>query len=528
MSYCLHPDCPQPSNPDDVRNCQACGTGLLLRDRYRIGSLLGQGGFGATFLATDTALPGEPSCVVKQLRPSATAPSFLAMARELFEREAQTLGRLGSHPQVPRLLDYFEDAQHFYLVQDYIGGHNLQEEIKRRGPFTEAGLRQFLSEVLPILQFIHAQQVIHRDIKPANLIRRDLDCKLVLIDFGAVKTQVNAAMAASTSEHTALTSFAVGTPGYAPAEQMAMRPVYASDIYSLGVTCIYLLTGKNPKDLGYDPATGNLKWEENVDISASLATVLRKMLEIAVRDRYQSADSVLRALELEPYHDSLASGLVGQPGGRGSDNDSGASNTNSGHSQYISPRTLKLAQTIREQRARREQNGDGATGPRTSVSTPSIQSGHTWSGGMASIRKLTAKEVLDAYKRGDRDFSERHLTNLDLQLANLAQAVFHESKLSRTNLRRANLLRTDFGKADLQNAILREANLNSAYLSYANLENADLRGADLTLANFNQANMQGANLCGANLTNAMISNAQLDQAKTNWATTRPDGKRAIW
>jgi serine/threonine-protein kinase len=191
MSYCLNPACPHPENLTHTELCQACGTQLLLRDRYRVMQALGQGGFGATFLAKDEVLPGSPYCVIKQLRPAASSPHVLQMARDLFKREAKTLGKIGNHPQVPRLLDYFEVNQEFYLVQEYISGSTLQQEVKRSGPFSEAGVKQFLSEVLPMLQYIHSQQVIHRDIKPANLIRRSQDKKLVLIDFGAVKDQVN-------------------------------------------------------------------------------------------------------------------------------------------------------------------------------------------------------------------------------------------------------------------------------------------------------------------------------------------------
>ncbi len=282
-----------------------------MRDRYRVTKALAQGGFGATFLAQDEGLPGEPICVIKQLRPTASAPELLEMSRELFAREANTLGKIGNHPQVPRLLDYFEDDQQFYLVQEYVSGWTLQEEVKRSGPFSEAGAKQFLSEILPMLEYIHGRQVIHRDIKPANLIRRSEDRKLVLIDFGAVKNQVNQT-AASSSEHTAFTTFAVGTPGFAPPEQFAMRPVYASDIYAVGVTCIYLLTGKSPKDLDYNPLTGEMLWQHKVQISAHFGEVLRKMLEGSVRHRYQSANEVLKALEMEPYLDSLAKGLSTQ------------------------------------------------------------------------------------------------------------------------------------------------------------------------------------------------------------------------
>ncbi|WP_339367216.1 serine/threonine-protein kinase, partial [Picosynechococcus sp. PCC 7002] len=209
MSYCINPKCSNPKNPLKARVCGTCGSSLILRQRYKPLKSLGHGGFGATFLAVDLNLPGKPSCVIKQLRLASNVPHLFQMARELFEREAETLGRIGNHPQVPRLLDYFEDDNHFYLVQEYVKGNNLQQEVKKNGPFSEAGARQFLSEVLPVIQYIHSQQVIHRDIKPANLIRRDQDKKLVLIDFGAVKNQINAEAIASTSEQTALTSFAV-------------------------------------------------------------------------------------------------------------------------------------------------------------------------------------------------------------------------------------------------------------------------------------------------------------------------------
>jgi serine/threonine-protein kinase len=309
MPYCVNPACPNPENLVNTEFCQACGTKLTLHDRYEVCRGLGQGGFGATFLAKNMALPGAPQCVIKQLRPSTTAPNVMQMARDLFQREAKTLGKIGSHTQIPTLLDFFEERTEFYLVQEFVSGLNLQQEVKENGPVSEAGARQFLSEILPLLQYIHGQQVIHRDIRPANIIRRNQDRKLVLIDFGAVKDQVNPA-AASLSEQTALTSYAIGTPGYAPPEQMAMRPVYSSDLYAVGVTCIYLLTGKSPKDLNYNPATGEMMWRQSVDITDNFADVLAKMLESSVKYRYQMANDVLKALDMEPYLDSLASSMI--------------------------------------------------------------------------------------------------------------------------------------------------------------------------------------------------------------------------
>jgi len=543
MSYCLNPACPNPENPDHTESCQACGSHLMLRDRYSVIKPLGQGGFGATFLATDQSLPGEPCCVIKQLRPTATAPHVFQMARELFEREARTLGQIGNHPQVPRLLDYFEDHQQFYLVQEYVSGDTLQREVKQNGPFSEEGVKQFLSEMLPVLQYIHGQKVIHRDIKPANLIRRNHDRKLVLIDFGAVKNQVNQT-ATNNSDQTALTAYAIGTPGFAPPEQMAMRPVYASDIYALGVTCIYLLCAKSPKDLDYNPSTGEMLWEKHVrmvnNLSEHFANVLRKMLEVSVRDRFQCANDVLRALDLEPYLDSLAQGMIaGSPPGSspssGSKFGPNSLNTANGSKGSVSANSVtKAAMAIRARRTRLEGTDvhSGISGYRgnTNRNVGNVPSSENFTGSKSKNikRKLDAQEVQTSYSKGRRDFAQQNLSLLNLQKFDLSEAIFHQARLNRTNLQGANLFHADFGRASLNQAILRDANLGKAYLSYADLEGADLRGADLSYAHLMNANLRGANLCGANLTGARITEEQLAMAKTNWMTVRPSGKRGIW
>ncbi|HEY9832155.1 MAG TPA: serine/threonine-protein kinase [Stenomitos sp.] len=542
MSYCLNPACPQPKNPIHVETCQACGSQLLLRDRYRVLKALGQGGFGATFLAQDESLPGDPCCVIKQLRPASTGSHIIPMARELFEREARTLGKIGNHPQVPRLLDYFEDNQQFYLVQEYISGSTLQQEIRRSGPLSEAGVKHFLSEILPLLQYIHSQQVIHRDIKPANIIRRDQDGRLVLIDFGAVKNQVNQ-VTTNASDQTALTNFAIGTPGFAPPEQMALRPVYASDIYAVGVTCIYLLTGKSPKDLDYNPSTGEMVWQKYVQVTAHFAEVLKKMLEASVRHRYQCATDIMRALDLEPYLDSLTQGLATQPNSppglsKGLNSQAFYSGDLTDKSSPSSPSTAtsKLAMAIRARRARKEQSGDGYTaGSQRTQSVPSqrasanlVKSDGFTTGKPKVPIKLDANGLLTAYMKGRRDFASQDLSGLDLHKVDLSGGIFHQAKLSRTNFQGADLSNADFGRASLNRSNLRDANLGRAYLSYADLEGADLRGADLSYAYLNHANLKGANLCGANLSNAKISEEQLTQAKTNWATVLPSGKRGFW
>ncbi|MFP4006624.1 MAG: protein kinase domain-containing protein [Spirulinaceae cyanobacterium] len=538
MSYCLNPSCPHPRNPDNVKNCRACGASMLMRDRYLGVKSLGQGGFGATFLSIDTGLPGNPCCVIKQLRPTSTDPNVFQMAKELFEREAQTLGRIGNHPQVPRLLDYFEYNKDFYLVQEFVSGNNLQQEIKRNGPISEAGAKQFLSEILPMIQYIHSQQVIHRDIKPANLIRRDQDKKLVLIDFGAVKNQVNPQTSTSAADQTALTSFAIGTPGFAPPEQMALRPVYASDIYAVGVTCIYLLTAKSPKDLDYNPQTGEMVWQKYVNISDNFAKVLKRMLEVSVRHRYQSADDVLRALDMEPYMDSLAQGLISSPTSK--DDGLPSSGNPSGNPDQMpasggaTSATQRLAMAIRAKRARRDQS-DGRTHAGTASSQINRNPLSSRRGGTSNTQssrrrtgKLDAKTVVNSYVKGRRDFAQQNLSLLHLQDVNLSGCVFHQSKLMKVNLQGANLSNTNFGRANLSNASLRDANLGRAYLSYANLEGADLRGADLSFASLTYASLKGTNLCGANLTNAKISEDQLAQAKTNWTTILPSGRRGFW
>ena len=448
MSYCINPKCPNPENLANSKRCLSCGSQLLLRERYRVFKALGMGGFGATFIAHDEGLPGEPSCVIKQLRPSESTPYILEMARELFQREADTLGKIGNHPQIPRLLDYFEERKQFYLVQEYISGQTLQQEIKSAGVFNEVGLKEFLREILPLLQYIHDQKVIHRDIKPANLIRRSQDSRLVLIDFGAVKNQVSNA-ALNLSGQTALTVYAIGTPGFAPPEQMAMRPVFASDVYALGVTCIYLLTGKSPKDLEYNPTTGDMMWEQRVQIGDRLTKVLRTMLEVSVRNRYQSAQEVLKALEIEPYLDSLAQGLLAKPQGGSNEqmyNRLEESNVSVNSTNFDSSgrRVAQVAAAIRARRAKVTDSSDARLGgiqqhvvfKKTTTLPTSSNSSH---GQKFQVprRHFDTQSLLAAYLKGRRDFSLYNLSLLNLQGADLSGTNFNSSQLHKTNLQEA-------------------------------------------------------------------------------------------
>ncbi|MDZ8183642.1 MAG: serine/threonine-protein kinase [Nostoc sp. ChiSLP02] len=282
----------------------------LLRDRYKILQVLGRGGFGITYLAKNTLLPGNPLCVIKQLSPKATSRQSWQKACMRFQKEAQTLALLGSHSQVPMLLDYFQIDREFYLVQEYVKGTTLAREVKRTGLKSEAAVKQFLQELLPVLQYLHQHRVIHRDIKPQNLLRREDDGRVVLIDFGAVKEQL-----IDTNENSINvspnTNF-VGTMGFAPPEQFSLRPVYASDIYALGVTCIYLLTGKSPLEFDQDPITGDLCWQKDVNISDRFAEVLGKMVKFSLHDRFQTADEVIKALNQDNYFSDLENCLTNQ------------------------------------------------------------------------------------------------------------------------------------------------------------------------------------------------------------------------
>jgi serine/threonine-protein kinase len=268
--------------------------GKLLDRRYQVTQVLGAGGFGRTYLAQDTRRPGNPTCVVKQLKPLSSEPSFLETARRLFNSEAETLEKLGNHDEIPRLLAYFEEDKEFYLVQEFIEGHTLSQELQPGQRWEESRVIALLQEVLKILEFVHFHGVIHRDIKPDNLIRRNSDKKLVLVDFGAVK-QIRTQFAATQGR--ASNTIAVGTPGYMSSEQALGQPRPSSDIYSLGIIGIQAITGLMPIHFQEDLSTGEILWEHLVPVNRGLANILSKMVRYHFKDRYQSAAEVLQALQ---------------------------------------------------------------------------------------------------------------------------------------------------------------------------------------------------------------------------------------
>ncbi|MDZ8030356.1 serine/threonine-protein kinase [Nostoc sp. DedSLP04] len=293
MSYCLNPHCPKPENPNHVNFCVTCGTKLLLKERYRAIKPIGQGGFGKTFLAMDEDKPSKPRCVIKQFYPQSQGTSTLAKAVELFNQEAVQLDELGKHPQIPELLAYFTQEARQYLVQEFIDGQNLAQELAHRGAFSEIEIWQLLNDLLSVLQFCHAKHVIHRDIKPENIILRESDRKLVLVDFGAAKSATGAALSK--------TGTTIGSPEYVAPEQMRGRAIFASDIYSLGATCINLLTARSPFD-SYDTSNDTWVWQQYLQtpVSNQLSRILNKMLESIPIRRYQTVDEVLKDLNQQP------------------------------------------------------------------------------------------------------------------------------------------------------------------------------------------------------------------------------------
>ena len=307
--YCTRPHCQRPKNHfpdlDDITTlktaqqkfCITCGMPLILRDRYLPIKLLATGGFGAAFLAVDRDTPKIKKCVVKQFQPSSNlTEEALEKARILFTQEAGVLEEIGNeHQQIPNLLAFFtitvsglqinQSEQFFYLVQEYIDGQTLEEELNEQGKFSEQKVLVILREILPVLQFIHDKGIIHRDIKPSNIMRH-YDGRLFLLDFGAVKLIAN-----SSSSSTGIYSL-----GFAPPEQMKGIQVFPStDLYALAVSLLTLLTGQEADKL-FNSYTNQWEWRSQITVNPRLANILDKMLLPAANQRFQSAQEVLEAL----------------------------------------------------------------------------------------------------------------------------------------------------------------------------------------------------------------------------------------
>jgi serine/threonine-protein kinase len=267
----------------------------LVSNRYRVVRELGKGGFGTTSLVEDTQLPSGRRCVLKELRLIENSPEIYNLVKQRFEREAVVLEELGNLTvQIPSLYAYFAENNKFYLVQEYIEGETIAQRVQSQGVMSDAAVRELLTGLLPVLSLIHDRNIIHRDIKPENIILSQRDYKPVLIDFGAVRETMGTAI---NSQGNTTRSIVIGTPGFMASEQAAGRAVYGSDLYSLGLTAIYALTGKIPQELPTDGRTGDIQWRSFAPtVSGGLAAVIDRAISPHSRDRYSLAQEMLNGL----------------------------------------------------------------------------------------------------------------------------------------------------------------------------------------------------------------------------------------
>ncbi len=277
--------------------------GEIIKGRYQVVQILSSSNYCQTYLARDLRQNQPSACIIKHLLPADNqTTSSLSGLRRLFTREIAALEKLGAYPQVPQLLDHFEENQQFYLVQEYIAGQPLSTLMSPGRRWSEEQVIELLYEVLSTLEVVHAHGLIHRDIKPSNLIQRSSDGKLVLINFGSVKqawTQVVTSYGKTNANYAIgiPATMAIGTPGYMPSEQSRGRPRPNSDIYALGMIGIEALTGVQPALLLEDPETGEVIWQHLAMVSPQLAAVLNQMVRYHFSERYQSATEVLTALQ---------------------------------------------------------------------------------------------------------------------------------------------------------------------------------------------------------------------------------------
>lgn len=286
MTPCLLPSCSASTNSERDLFCRTCGQPLLLQDCYRPICSIGEGGFGRTFLAEDTCQAERPKCVIKQLS-KRTDTARNEQAQRMFYQEAMRLQQLNEHPQIPKFLTHFEQGAYQYLVQQYIDGWNLKSEVEQDGPFDEDKIWQVLAEISSILRFVHEQRIIHRDIKPCNIMRRREGGELVLIDFGVAKLLKQGSLKRPGT--------LVGSPEYMAPEQAQGKVVDSSDLYSLGMTCMFLLTGRSPLEL-YSPANDCWYWRdalpEGRHLSDRLGAVLDRLLQTPIANRFPSAKAL--------------------------------------------------------------------------------------------------------------------------------------------------------------------------------------------------------------------------------------------
>ncbi len=286
MSICFNPKCGH-QNPIHLQFCERCKKPLLLNNRYRGLRKIGQGGFSKTYLAIDEIATNHSQCVVKQFFPSIS--NSQKKSAKMFRDEAKRL-QLIDNPSIPKLLDYLEIDQEQYIIQEFIFGNNLEEILQKDGFFSEEKITNILEQILPILKYLHDRNLIHRDIKPANIIRRYGDHRLFLVDFGTTKLATGTALAK--------TGTSIGTAEFVAPEQLRGKAIFASDLYSLGVTCLNLLTNTSPFNLL--DGDGDWVWQDWLGknkVSAHLVQILNRLISPRLSVRYSCAKDVLFDLQ---------------------------------------------------------------------------------------------------------------------------------------------------------------------------------------------------------------------------------------
>ncbi|MEM9504579.1 MAG: protein kinase, partial [Cyanobacteria bacterium P01_E01_bin.43] len=273
--------------------------GSKIGGRYVVQRVLGQGGFGRSYLVEDSQRFGE-ACVLKEFFPRNASKRSLQKALDLFKREAKTLYQI-SHPQVPKFLAGFTQEQRLFIVQEYVHGvtySHLLKERKREGhAFTEHEVKRWMIHMLQVLEYLHNLNIVHRDISPDNVMYcRDRDLP-VLIDFGLVNDAMSEILSGDLDEEDMPRSATVvGKFGYSPPEQIQLGQCFpCSDLYALGVTAIVLLTGRYPREL-MNRNTLDWQWRQHVDLTYSFTAVLQQLIHRQPQERYQSAREVLEAI----------------------------------------------------------------------------------------------------------------------------------------------------------------------------------------------------------------------------------------
>ncbi|HHP7230529.1 MAG TPA: protein kinase [Xenococcaceae cyanobacterium] len=282
--------CDHRNNPPESIFCIHCGKPIVEAEKfigsYQLLKILGRGGMGTTYLVWDKHKTNQSTPSLSVLKEMNSNMARVPKARELFAREARILKSL-KHPNIPQYYDFFVENNRKYLVMELIHGNNLEQLIRQRGAINSERAIKWMAQVCQVLDYLHNLQppLVHRDIKPANLILRNLDGRLMLLDFGAVKEL-------GTSLETK-----IGVEGYSAPEQYSGKPCIQSDIYGVGTTIVFLLTGKAPMQYyRYQKNKYEIDLARIPNLSDKLGSVIYQACQSDPRDRHQSAKELGESL----------------------------------------------------------------------------------------------------------------------------------------------------------------------------------------------------------------------------------------